>query len=118
MLPGRCQSAGWVDQSSDGDRLWHLSCWRCGGELSRSPVRLIRTPGKAGTPPREEGLDMLAADRQPEEPTTISRQELAILVMVSVVQLMVIVDATIVNVALPSIQRALHFSRADLQWVI
>jgi EmrB/QacA subfamily drug resistance transporter len=31
---------------------------------------------------------------------------------------MVILDATIVNVALPSIQRGLHFSATDLQWVI
>src|SRR4051794_7382452 len=31
---------------------------------------------------------------------------------------MVILDATIVNVALPSIQRDLDFSAADLQWVI
>jgi EmrB/QacA subfamily drug resistance transporter len=31
---------------------------------------------------------------------------------------MVVLDATIVNVALPSIQRGLDFSSADLQWVI
>jgi EmrB/QacA subfamily drug resistance transporter len=31
---------------------------------------------------------------------------------------MVVLDATIVNVAMPSIQKGLHFSRADLQWVI
>jgi EmrB/QacA subfamily drug resistance transporter len=31
---------------------------------------------------------------------------------------MVILDVSIVNVALPSIQRDLHFSQADLQWVL
>src|SRR5579859_2520248 len=31
---------------------------------------------------------------------------------------MVVLDATIVNVALPSIQRGLHFSASQLQWVI
>ena len=31
---------------------------------------------------------------------------------------MVILDATIVNVALPSIQRDLGFSATDLQWVV
>jgi EmrB/QacA subfamily drug resistance transporter len=36
----------------------------------------------------------------------------------SVAQLMVILDASIMNVALPSIQRGLHFSQADLQWVV
>ena len=40
------------------------------------------------------------------------------LVIVCLAQLMSIVDATIVNVALPSIQRSLHFSPADLTWVI
>ena len=33
-------------------------------------------------------------------------------------QLMVVLDATIVNIALPSAQRALGFSTADRQWVI
>jgi EmrB/QacA subfamily drug resistance transporter len=41
-----------------------------------------------------------------------------VLVVVCFAQFMVILDATIVNVALPSIQRDLHFSAADLQWVI
>ncbi len=33
-------------------------------------------------------------------------------------QFMVVLDATIVNVALPSIQHGLHFSAASLQWVV
>jgi EmrB/QacA subfamily drug resistance transporter len=33
-------------------------------------------------------------------------------------QLMVVLDATIVNVALPDIQRALHFSTSGLSWVL
>src|SRR5215211_4088052 len=41
-----------------------------------------------------------------------------VLVIVCLVQFMVILDATVVNVALPSIQRDLQFSAADLQWVI
>jgi MFS family permease len=41
-----------------------------------------------------------------------------ILVLVCVAQFMVVLDATIVNVALPSIQRGLHFSASDLQWVV
>ncbi|PZR98652.1 MAG: MFS transporter, partial [Chloroflexi bacterium] len=36
----------------------------------------------------------------------------------AVAQFMVVLDASIMNVALPSIQRGLHFSQADLQWVI
>src|ERR671926_343399 len=38
--------------------------------------------------------------------------------LASVAQFMVVLDASIMNVALPSIQRGLHFSLADLQWVI
>src|SRR3954453_21484081 len=41
-----------------------------------------------------------------------------VLVIVCLAQFMVILDATIVNVALPSIQHGLHFSDANLQWVI
>src|SRR5881275_2383705 len=32
--------------------------------------------------------------------------------------LMIILDMTIVNVALPSIQRDLHFSQSNLAWVV
>ena len=41
-----------------------------------------------------------------------------ILGVVGLAQLMVILDATIVNIALPSAQRALGFSNADRQWVV
>jgi EmrB/QacA subfamily drug resistance transporter len=41
-----------------------------------------------------------------------------ILVIACLAQFMVVLDATIVNVALPSIQRGLHFSSASLPWVI
>lgn len=40
------------------------------------------------------------------------------LVVISLTQLIIVLDAAIVNVALPSIQRALHFSEANLIWVI
>jgi EmrB/QacA subfamily drug resistance transporter len=42
----------------------------------------------------------------------------AILGIVVVAQLMVVLDASIVTIALPSIQRALHVSIANRQWVI
>ncbi|MET0560863.1 MAG: MFS transporter [Gaiellaceae bacterium] len=41
-----------------------------------------------------------------------------VLVLVCMAQFMVILDATIVNVALPSIQEDLEMSDADLQWVV
>jgi EmrB/QacA subfamily drug resistance transporter len=42
----------------------------------------------------------------------------AALVVISAAQLMIVLDATVITVALPSIQRALHFSAANLEWVI
>jgi EmrB/QacA subfamily drug resistance transporter len=50
--------------------------------------------------------------------TPVSVNRWATLVVVCLAQFMVVLDATIVNVALPSIQTGLHFSSADLQWVI
>jgi EmrB/QacA subfamily drug resistance transporter len=41
-----------------------------------------------------------------------------VLVIVCLAQFMVILDATITNVALPSIQHGLHFSASALQWVV
>jgi EmrB/QacA subfamily drug resistance transporter len=41
-----------------------------------------------------------------------------VLVLVCVAQFMVVLDATIVNVALPSIQTGLHFTATGLPWVV
>ncbi|GAC1487478.1 MAG: DHA2 family efflux MFS transporter permease subunit [Solirubrobacteraceae bacterium] len=40
------------------------------------------------------------------------------LILLCAAQFMVVLDASIVNVALPSIKSALHFSTADLQWIV
>jgi EmrB/QacA subfamily drug resistance transporter len=42
----------------------------------------------------------------------------AVLILVCLAQLMVVIDVSIVNVALPSIKGALHFSEQNLQWVV
>jgi EmrB/QacA subfamily drug resistance transporter len=41
-----------------------------------------------------------------------------VLVLICLAQFMVILDATIVNVALPSIQKDLHLSEGNLQWIV
>jgi EmrB/QacA subfamily drug resistance transporter len=41
-----------------------------------------------------------------------------VLVVVAVAQLMVVLDSTVVNIALPSAQRALGFPNSDRQWVV
>src|SRR5213596_496488 len=50
--------------------------------------------------------------------TLSSRRGVAILLMLSVVQFMDILDASILNIALPSIKNDLGFSQQDLQWVV
>ena len=41
-----------------------------------------------------------------------------ILVLLALAQFMVVLDVSIVNVALPAIQRAFHMSQTNLQWII
>jgi EmrB/QacA subfamily drug resistance transporter len=41
-----------------------------------------------------------------------------ILAVLGIAQLMVILDSTIVNIALPTAQHDLHFSNADRQWIV
>src|SRR5215468_4232514 len=50
--------------------------------------------------------------------STTERSKWIVLVLVCLAQFMVILDATIVNVALPSIQTDLHLSEANLQWIV
>jgi MFS family permease len=50
---------------------------------------------------------------------SVRKQSWFLLVLLCVAQFMVIIDATVVNVALPSIGRELRFATAaDLQWVV
>ncbi|HWU46459.1 MAG TPA: DHA2 family efflux MFS transporter permease subunit [Humibacter sp.] len=49
---------------------------------------------------------------------TASRRRMLGLVVVFVTQLMLVVDASIVNVALPDIQKQLHFTPSGLSWVV
>jgi EmrB/QacA subfamily drug resistance transporter len=53
----------------------------------------------------------------PSESSAGSRHAL-LLTACCLAQFMVILDIAIVNVALPSIERSLHFSKPDLQWVV
>jgi EmrB/QacA subfamily drug resistance transporter len=58
--------------------------------------------------------------RLPADDATPARNRApwTILVLLAVAQFMVILDVTVVNVALPSIRTALRFAPQDLQWVI
>ena len=49
--------------------------------------------------------------------TTARDRRWIALILLCAAQFVVVLDASIVNVALPSIQRSLHFSQQNLQWV-
>lgn len=72
---------------------------------TREPLPLKTRTGAqahgAGTSESRKGVPMLGA-----------------LVLLATVQLMVVLDTTIVNVALPSIQTGLHFSISGVAWVV
>ena len=53
-----------------------------------------------------------------EASSLASRRGVAILILLSVVQFMDVLDASILNIALPSIKDDLGFSQQSLQWVI
>jgi EmrB/QacA subfamily drug resistance transporter len=50
--------------------------------------------------------------------STRDRRRWLVLGVIGIAQLMVVLDLTIMNIALPSAQRALHFSIVDRQWVV
>ncbi len=60
----------------------------------------------------------MAEQTTASEPGTENTHLGLALVVISAAQLMIVLDATIVNVALPTIHRALHFSEANLEWLI
>jgi EmrB/QacA subfamily drug resistance transporter len=61
-------------------------------------------------PPTDASVDARRARRPPSDT--------AVLVVVCLAQFMVVLDISIVNVALPAIQASLHFRPAGLQWVV
>src|SRR3984957_17616832 len=58
--------------------------------------------------------DVVSAGRAGEP----GRARRFVLGVVGLAQLMIVLDITIMNIALPSAQEALHFSDVDRQWVI
>src|SRR5215831_6228430 len=74
-----------------------------------------RMRGMLGPPPATTA----GADQNPAARGTPDRERRpwSLMATLSVAQFMVILDATVVNVALPSIARSLGFAAGDLQWV-
>ena len=72
-------------------------------------------PESASRPAPSEPSPAVPSDPAGPAP---GRHRWLVLAVVGVAQLMVVLDATIVNIALPSAQRALGFTTTDRQWVI
>jgi EmrB/QacA subfamily drug resistance transporter len=61
-------------------------------------------------------LSLRAPGAAPENPLHLKRWW--ILAVLAIAQLMVVLDSTVVNIALPTAQGALHFSNGDRQWIV
>src|SRR2546423_12718947 len=64
------------------------------------------------------GRQTTTGEAKPMTITTGSRSRWLALMVLCAGMLMIVLDATIVNVALPSIQRDLGFSQSSLAWVV
>ena len=60
----------------------------------------------------------LSPDEAAASPSLSSRRGVAILLLLCLVQFMDVLDAAILNIALPSIKRDLGFTQESLQWVV
>src|SRR5438093_12062523 len=96
-----------------------IPCSSCG------PTPTLPSPASGGGNFRKEELTM--AKELPSTPTlprkgggeSMPPKSLGLaLAVIAVAQLMVVLDTAIVNIALPSIQRALHFTPTGLEWVV
>ena len=68
-------------------------------------------------PLHAKGTDPMSSATQGRPAADVDRRWL-VLVVVATAQLMVVLDSTVVNIALPSAQRALGFPNGDRQWVV
>src|ERR1051325_10306323 len=66
----------------------------------------------------ESYTDLASVPDSPEGSLLSTRGGVAILGLLSLVQFMDILDASILNIALPSIKDDLDFSQQSLQWVV
>jgi len=92
--------------------------------LARGPVRTRLAAESAPATAAALDADTAAQDGAPAieavppGPERSERRRWIALAVLCLGQLMMVLDATIVNVALPSIQHDLHFSQGNLTWVM
>ena len=84
----------------------------------------MRTPVSGATTARgttnDHGRGQNANPASPASPAPLDtdRRKWLILAVIAIASLMVILDATVVNIALPSAQKALHFTNSEREWII
>ena len=67
---------------------------------------------------RRHGLHRPHHPRQPQPPNTETHQSWAVMALALVAQVLVVLDISVVNAALPTIGRSLHLSSSDLPWLV
>ncbi len=90
-----------MDQRDEGGRGETLAAEVASGEVQVTPAAPVLPPAP-----------------EPITPPSVGGRTALLLAVCCVAQFMVILDLSIVNVALPSIQSALGFSSSNLQWVV
>ena len=90
-----------------------MSLSRSGDQVPAAP-----SPGHRGMPKRSAAAEGRPGDQLGKAPAGAPRAGFALLLTLSMAQFMVVLDFTIVNVALPSIQHGLHVATTTLQWLI
>ena len=78
----------------------------------------VQTAPVQAAPVQAAPYSSIAQRRTARLPLRLPRGSNAVLVLVCLAQFMVILDVSIVNVALPSIRSSLGFSTTGLQWVV
>src|ERR1700761_6405265 len=61
-------------------------------------------------------LDRQVQETEPQAP--LDPKRFRALAVIAIAQLMIVLDASVVTIALPSAQRALHISTANRQWAL
>jgi EmrB/QacA subfamily drug resistance transporter len=82
--------------------------------MSTALYRLVAIRAVRST---RRGIDPMSSAIQGRPAAPVDRRWL-VLVVVAIAQLMVVLDSTVVNIALPSAQRSLGFPNGDRQWVV
>src|SRR5258707_11004020 len=129
---GQCPGARSARRPSLHARKTQRSC-----SSATSPRRWPRCAGRPATPPRNARREASGRQHEASARDAVNTEKGVVNVMsdaisgdsardgrwlilgvIGLAQLMVVLDLTVMNIALPSAQRALHFTTVDRQWVV